>query len=179
VLLDARAPIPRLLPRGVARERASALKRADSIILTRCSNGVPTLEQLKILGELAPVSIVQTAMLTRLPEYSVVGGHRFDSALHTPVCLVSAVAQPEALLAAVTTQLGLTVAVEIRLADHGLIDKRRLLSAATTCASILTTAKDYWRDPMVFAGLPLPVFVLQLTVTNADAALLPVIRRVT
>ena len=179
VLLDARAPIPRLLPRGVARERASALKRADSIILTRCSNGVPTLEQLKILGELAPVSIVQTAMLTRLPEHSVEGGHRFDAAIHPPVCLVSAVAQPEALLAAVTTQLGLTVAVEIRLADHGLIDKRRLLSAAATCGSILTTAKDYWRDPMVFAGLPLPVFVLQLTVTNADAALLPVIVRMT
>ena len=177
VLLDARAPLPRLLPRGVARERVSALKRADSIILTRCSAGLPTVDQLKILGNLTSASIAQTAMLTRLPEHSVEGGHSFDSSIHAPICLVSAVAQPEALLAAVTIQLGLAVAAEIRLADHGLIDRRRLLSAAAASGSILTTAKDYWRDPRVFAGLPQPVFILQLIVMNADAALQPLIRQ--
>jgi len=69
------------------------------------------------------------------------------------------------------------VAAEIRLADHGLIDRRRLLSAAAASGSILTTAKDYWRDPRVFAGLPQPVFILQLIVMNADAALQPLIRQ--
>jgi tetraacyldisaccharide-1-P 4'-kinase len=77
----------------------------------------------------------------------------------------------------VVNELGLSINAEIRLPDHGLIDRQRLRDTAAASDAILTTAKDYWRDPAVFAGLPQPVFILPLTVTSVDTALAPVIKR--
>ena len=177
VLLDARVPLPRLMPRGVGRERPSALKRADLVILTRCAEGVPAPAQISSVHAWTSAPVVQTSMRTGLPEQSSDGLHRYDPLKHATVCLVSAVARPDDLREAVVNQLGLIVNAEIRLPDHGLIDRQRLQDTAAASDAVLTTAKDYWRDPAVFAGLPQPVFILPLTVTSADTALDLVIKR--
>jgi tetraacyldisaccharide-1-P 4'-kinase len=106
-------------------------------------------------------------METPAPAESTDGRIAFSLKEHSPVCLVSGIAQPAALHQSVV-QLGLAIGTELRLRDHQPIDAARLTLKCQGQRSILTTAKDYWRDPKVFEQLPLPVFVLDLEV-NWDA----------
>ena len=47
----------------------------------------------------------------------------------------------------------------------------QLIAALGEARSVLTTAKDYWRDPAVFADLPVPAFILPLTVAWSEEEL--------
>lgn len=171
VLLDAADPLPELLPLGLAREAPRALQRADMLLFTRCREGQPSVEQIAtVQGHLRDgVPVVLSSMQTEAPLLSVEGGLRFDAGQHLPACLVSGVGQPEALLKAVKEDLGYEVGAELRGSDHSPIDRLELLAVCKGQHSILTTAKDYWRDPSVFASLPLPVFVLPLRLRWPEA----------
>ena len=163
VLLDARNPLPALLPLGRARECAKAVSRAHIVIFTRCDGNHPTTEDVnKVAAHLRPGAYVLTStMKTHAPAQSVEGRVVFNPAEHSPVCLVSGIAQPESLHQSVA-QLGLAIGAELRLRDHQPIDAATLVSRCKGQRAVLTTAKDYWRDPKVFERLSLPVFVLGL-----------------
>jgi tetraacyldisaccharide 4'-kinase len=169
VLLDAHNPLPALLPLGRARECPAAISRADIVLFTRCEAGIPTTADLsKVTQHLKLGAYVLTStMETPAPAESTDGRIAFSLKEHSPVCLVSGIAQPAALHQSVV-QLGLAIGTELRLRDHQPIDAAKLTLKCQGQRSILTTAKDYWRDPKVFEQLPLPVFVLDLDV-NWDA----------
>ena len=170
VLLDARNPLPALLPLGRARECPKAISRADIVLFTRCDADRPTTEDVnKVTPHLGlGACVLSSTMKTHVPAQSVDGRVVFNAAEHSPVCLVSGIAQPEALHQSVV-QLGLVIGSELRLRDHQHIDAATLALRCKGQRAVLTTAKDYWRDPKVFAQLPLPVFVLDLELNwNAE-----------
>ena len=167
VLLDARNPLPALLPLGRARECPAAMSRAHIVVFTRCEAGIPTTADLsKVTPHLKPGAYVLTST-TPAPVFSIDGRVAFSLKEHSPLCLVSGIAQPEALHQSVV-KLGLVIGTELRLRDHQPIDAAKLALNCQGQRAVLTTAKDYWRDPKVFEQLPLPVFVLELEV-NWDA----------
>jgi len=165
VLLDAHNPLPALLPLGRARECPAAISRADIVLFTRCEGGIPTTAEFKKVTPHLKLGayVLTSTMTTPAPVESVDGRVVFNAAEHSPVCLVSGIAQPEALHLSVV-QLGLAIRTELRLRDHQPINAAKLALKCQGQRSILTTAKDYWRDPKVFEQLPLPVFVLDLDV---------------
>jgi tetraacyldisaccharide 4'-kinase len=166
VLLDARRPFG-----GFLREGPRALRRADLVLCTRASDNLPTagdLAAIEAYGE-APVLVVPFA--SSRPTTSVRGSETFDSARHSPAFLATAIAQPTRLIADVQKKLQIPLGGTLVAQDHAALPKSALVAALGDAKCVLTTAKDYWRDPAVFADLPVPVFVLPLTVEWNEEAL--------
>lgn len=164
VLLDATRPFGngRLLPRGALRESPVALRRASMVIFTRATDGRP---DAKALGELASFYAGPTvraefrggriAPIDGAPEF---GPDRCGRAL-----AVAGVARPEVFLDQLRGQ-GIELHGAYIVGDHGVLAKSELVSRACGAQCVVTTAKDYWRDPGVFADLPIPVYVSELVV---------------
>jgi tetraacyldisaccharide 4'-kinase len=174
VLVDATAPLGngRLLPRGPLREAPAALARATAIVCTRAAGGaVPTAtyEALRPFAPSAP--IVGAAFRTELPETSVDGATSRATIDGAGVLVACGIAGPEAFVAALRAG-GVRVADVLAVADHAPLTRSaieaRLAAAAGRIAAVVTTAKDWWRDPTVLTGLSRPVFCARLTVELAD-----------
>jgi tetraacyldisaccharide 4'-kinase len=161
VLLDADSPLANghLLPSGALREPPAALARADLILMTR-GDDVPNAWRSK-LGALTKASVFPVPFRTSMPTLAVDGRTAFDAARHNPVALMAALARPERFKRDAEA-LGLTVAHVVWRADHARFSVEDVQAAAANVRSIVTTGKDYWRDPAVFAGLAIPVFVIAL-----------------
>lgn len=178
VLLDAANPIPSPLPLGLARESARGLRRADLVIFTRSHENAPSASQVTKVKSLVrrETPILKTRMLTRAPSVSVNGQIAFDPQLHTPAALVSGIASPQQLNDAVA-QLGLKIGESLNLKDHQPIPKAALAKLAATHRSLLTTAKDYWRDPAIFKDIEVPVFILELELSWGQTNLIQILQK--
>jgi len=165
VLLDAKNPLPSLMPLATAREPARSLRRANLVVFTRSSESYPSDVDLTKVRSLVRTGtpILKTEMRTASPTMSVDGSMQFDPLQHTPAGLVSGIAEPKQLIDAVTA-MGITVGETLSLRDHQPIPGESLVRLAATQKSVLTTAKDYWRDPTIFERISVPVFILDLEV---------------
>ena len=161
VLVAANRPFGngRLLPLGPLREPPSALTRATMVLRTEMFGA----------GSDRPAPVTQQVpeagvRFRNVPPISAPsGGPAFGTGQHTPVLLVTGIAHPERVSASLE-RLGVPIGACLRLADHQPIERPTLLGkiAAHSPASVVTTAKDYWRNPECFADLPVPVFILPL-----------------
>jgi tetraacyldisaccharide-1-P 4'-kinase len=93
------------------------------------------------------------------------GGAAF-AAGHAPVLVAAGIAEPRRLVAAIEAS-GVAVADCLAVDDHAALPRAELEARARSTKAVVTTAKDYWRDPSVFAGLAVPAFVVPVRVELA------------
>ena len=169
VLLDGAAPFGngRLLPRGILREPQKALSRGHFVLLTRAAAAAPTAAERGALAPFFTGEIFSAPFVSVLPNVTVDGNPIAPDALRD-VLLVSGIAFPDRLAAEATAILGRPPRVFL-VADHEAFDVAALREAAAKATLLLTTAKDYWRDPTVFAELAKPTAILGLAPILSDA----------
>ena len=160
-----------ILPAGSLREPKTALKRADLVIATRCDENHPNAADLASLERLVGRPPLKAYFRESFPERSVDGGEVFDLARHSPAFLATGIAGGDRLAKSLKAQLGLVLAGTYARPDHENLVKAELLAGLGAARAVLTTAKDYWRDPAVFDDLPVPAFVLPLAVEWSEEEL--------
>jgi tetraacyldisaccharide 4'-kinase len=165
VLLDAERPFgnTHLLPRGNLREPRSSLRRAGTVILTRAKSPDPEPETLKIIrsyfqGAVLAVPFKSQLCLTAIGDKKIM----FDVSKHSPLVVVCGIARPQLFVADIERQ-GLKIKSTYFVPDHHHFDREILLKHAHHANSIVTTEKDYYRDPALFADLDCPVFIQSLS----------------
>lgn len=175
VLLDAHEPWGNgaMLPRGTLREHPRALGRAHAVLFTRATDKVPRAADTTRAGAHgATVAAVRFApgLPEPAPRLSSTKGApppAFCRDEHTPVLVATGIARPETLRAALAAQ-GIAVASALQVADHAALDRTQVVQRLAAARAVVTTAKDYWRDPSVFAALPKPAFVVPLALTISE-----------
>ncbi|MBP6218249.1 MAG: tetraacyldisaccharide 4'-kinase [Oligoflexales bacterium] len=162
LLLDAKKPLGNgeLLPLGPLREGLASIKRADFVLFTRCNPSFPSpywQEAVRNFGK----------EFSRVEFLSHIGkdiSQSIDfSSVHHPSLLVCGLAHPER-LAKDLEEKGVPLHAVSFEPDHGAFDRQKILSLSKGCASILTSEKDYWRNPKVFEELPIPIFFIKLSI---------------
>lgn len=168
VLLDAERPFGNnhLLPRGNLREPRSSLRRAGTVILTRSKSQNPDPETLKTIrpyfhGMVLAVPFKSELSLIAIGDKKIL----FDISKHSPLVIVCGIARPQLFVADIERQ-GLKIQSTYFVPDHHLFDREILLKHAHHANSIVTTEKDYYRDPALFADLDCPVFIQSLSLDH-------------
>ncbi|NBO91167.1 MAG: tetraacyldisaccharide 4'-kinase [Planctomycetia bacterium] len=95
VLIDAGAPLDHLLPRGLMREPASGLRRADIIVLTRCDQADPVGLRRR-LARIAPGKLVAEAVHRPTYLLSTSGQESLDKLKCHPVAAFCGLGNPDA-----------------------------------------------------------------------------------
>ncbi|MDR2130965.1 MAG: tetraacyldisaccharide 4'-kinase [Odoribacteraceae bacterium] len=154
VLMDYRRPVytDHLLPRGRLREPASALRRADFIIVTKCPPGISPAEQATITRRLAP-GARQRVLFTTMSYGSITpldGTSPCHLSPDTPILCLTGIAQPAPYQRHVETLAGRVIPLPF--ADHHAFsgkDIRQIIKKyreiPSNCAYIFTTEKDATR----------------------------------
>ncbi len=160
VLLDARHPFGngKLLPRGTLREPVAALRRAKAVLFTRAAGDFPSAAARRIVADHTAAPVFTASFHTEIPPEALGRG---------PILLATGIAHPERLRTTVENIVGAAVS-PFFVPDHAAFDLETLRSAAGPAAVVLTTAKDHWRDPALFARLAKPVFIVDLRVSGVE-----------
>ena len=165
VLLDARKPLGNghVLPAGLMRERRSALRRADMLLMTRYSPDV----------DIPPVSLSSvmpkpTVLVSyRLASYAIdLNGSRvsLEDLSHLSLGAFAGIADPEDFFASLH-RYGIHPRITVPLADHAAFTLERIehiLSRCEEAEALITTEKDAVKlDPELF---PLPCYWVPLEI---------------
>lgn len=164
VLVPADGVMPKdLLPAGMLREPLSSLRRADLLVVTRCTRADEAEQirtQLRFEKPVVGVKTDATAIVSLQT-----GARQSLSAIHgKKVLLLCGIASPQSFEATVSAQ-GARVVDELRFPDHhwfGMSDikKTRDTFRSSGAEFILTTAKDavrMKRNPDQWSSLPIMV----------------------
>jgi tetraacyldisaccharide 4'-kinase len=164
VLLDAERPVGNghLLPRGNLREPLASLRRAGIVFLTRAKShrlDQATLAQVRpyVRGPILAVPFLSRLRQESVDDKSVV----FDMLKYSPLAVVCGIARPQVLVVDLLRQ-GIRIESTYFVGDHQPFDRATLLRIAKGVGAIVTTEKDYYRDPAIFAQLGCPVFLQEL-----------------
>ena len=155
ILVDAAYPLGsgRLLPSGNLREPAATLARAQLVIATRAQTQDAVIRVREILSPYYRGPLLGVPFLTTVPHYL--------PELHAPVMIVAGIANPERFSQTVR-ELGVEVGSHYFVRDHSVVDRQEVSKRLQNCRSVVTTAKDFWRDPQVFRQLPVHVLLAEL-----------------
>lgn len=164
LLLDAQRPFgnKQLLPLGNLREPAGALERAHVLMLTRAREAAKSQED-------AGQHLFRNLPLFAVPfhttaPHQVASSREFGNLANlseSPLLAVAGIAKPEDFLRSLASH-GIKPARQLLVGDHQVISPAQLLAQSIDLAGIITTAKDYFRDPASFAHCKKPVFILAL-----------------
>jgi tetraacyldisaccharide 4'-kinase len=156
VLLDAYSPFGNgaLLPRGPLREPPSSLKRATAVLLTRfdATNVIKNVES--EVQEFFQGTILRCPFkgenLESAPGSKQAAETQRDNLIKSAnFLLVAGIAQPTRLLAELRGA-GILIKDCYFVRDHASFDPGVLQKKLAAFDPILTTVKDYWRDPAFF-----------------------------
>ena len=151
----------KLLPRGILREGIQSMKRAQIIVHSRpegpyykenhklCSKALG--KQQKIIS--SQVKIMWPCQPEKSEKKLLREG--------PPVLLVCGIANPQLFFQDITN-LGITIANKVIFQDHESICSDKILKIIEKNQPILTTEKDYWRDPSIFKSFKQPVFISKI-----------------
>lgn len=162
-----------LLPAGPLREPLRALKRA-SLLVERCDN----LDQVVGKGGWETIAL-HYKQLPPLPlvDYlsSLQNQTNQSQSLNNQdkILVVSGIANPAALAASLRRN-GYEDQRHYFVGDHDAIDRLALIDRLQQVSAVVTTPKDYWRNPDIFVGLPIPVWIVDI-VPNIDPIKSPLI----
>ena len=172
VLMDAQSPVGNsyLFPHGSLREPLVSLKRADFVCFTRASASLPSASTLREIGAFTKAPLLKFSF--EMDIHSVDNTREFREDCF-PVLLLCGIAHPEQFEKQIQDR-GIPIGNRYVVGDHEPFDPGSLNKALhQNCRSILTTEKDYWRAPQVFAGIKLPIFVARIRIfpaqTNASS----------
>jgi tetraacyldisaccharide 4'-kinase len=162
VLLDAEFPFGngRLFPSGSLRESARSLSRAHYIGYTRATADYPTQSTEDLVGRYS--SAVTEAFFFDFTIHSV-EKQKFFTNQDEPVNVLCGIAQPKKFLTQIQNK-GITIAHAYVVHDHDLFEEQITLDSLKTCRSVLTTEKDYWRNPDLFKKINRPCFLTRVRI---------------
>lgn len=167
VLLDAQFPFGNghVLPLGSLREPLSSLKRAHVLCFTRAGELFPKWDVQNHVKEhcSAPIFKLRFDLKIRSLDEKI-----SFSKVHEPVFVTCGIAHPERLLKQLWKD-GITVRNTYIVGDHDPIDRKKMLEALESSKCLLTTEKDYWRNPSLFSNLPKPCFIAKLQIVSLDS----------
>jgi tetraacyldisaccharide 4'-kinase len=176
LLIDATDPFAEgaVLPAGRLREPLAALARADLIVLTRASNGVPRKVE-AVLRRFNPRAPLFPAT-THLSGVFEAGVHRAANLFvlkQTPAVAFCGIGNPEAFWDDLR-RAGFNLAGTLAFADHhryGIEDFRRIIRYADSVKgrALLTTEKDLINMTVVPPSLP-PTFFCRMELRLEDEA---------
>ena len=165
VLMDANRPLDNglVLPSGRLREFKGTLNYADVILLTRSSD-TNTPEKLNTFAS----KIIHCPFSNGSPVFRhSPNGSTIQPDSTSKISLVCGIAKPQQLISSVI-KMGLKIQSELLIGDHKPFDRDAIIKSSKDCDVILTTDKDYFRDPSVFESLPTPVATIPLQADIAD-----------
>lgn len=162
VLLDAESPWgnSHLLPLGSLREPLSSLKRADAICFTRSSLDYPSKQTLQTLEKFTKVPTTKLSFDFKIQSLDK---NISFSKEHEPMLVMCGIAQDEKFIRQIESK-GIVIGEYYCVGDHEPFLKEKVLASLENCHSILTTEKDYWRNPSIFKNLKKAVFLAQLRI---------------
>ena len=163
VLLDSHYPFGNghLLPMGSLREPIHHLKRGHLVVFTRSDENIPHTKVVDYVKALGIDHVFMAPMKVEAP--LLVKGRATKSVADqsVKVAIVSAIARPERFIQSLKI-FGIKVNERYFLPDHWTFDVEKIRSLSRKNDAIITTAKDYWRDPKVFDEIDVPVYVLPI-----------------
>lgn len=165
VCLDAAKPYADhlLLPAGSLREPTSQLSRASALIFTRYKPDYDAIIQNTLKRFPLPHLLVPFTVGT---PYHVAGPHLFT--LHgQPIRALTAIADAQQFFQSLLG-LGLDISETVALGDHQTFTPAHLNGKRRELTTIVTTAKDYWRDPAIFNDWGGSVYVAPLKTDITD-----------
>jgi len=162
VLIDAKRPFgnQRILPLGYLREVPHAMRQAKVVVFTRVHDGYPMPVNREKIRHYAPKALVLMSR-TKMGMPKCTKDQIEWSPKFAPTLAICGIARPGHFLDGLK-EMGINCGGRLTLSDHEPINVREVIKSLGTMRSIVTTAKDYWRDPDVFNQLPVPVFVIPL-----------------
>ena len=169
VLLDKSNPIGAgwLLPFGFLRETLNSLKRATHVLLTGNGEKTPRISQ--TISEInSGLQIVEIFARSEALDADVRGEIKFSQTAHDKILVVAGIARPERFLQDLKSE-GVVPAKKLFLPDHHTISETILSESLGGSTAVITTAKDYWRNPEVFQSLKIPVFVKKIEIILPDS----------
>ena len=167
LLLDGRDPLggSRLLPAGILREPPGAIRSADVILLTRSPDGAGAAEKVRPWLRSPDTPLIPLTFRNGPLQWRA--GPNTLPETGAPVLLVSAIAGPADFEAGVRAT-GLRIVHHLRLRDHSELDPAKIADMTASCTAIVTTEKDFWRNPRVFKYSKKPVCTLPLHTGLSD-----------
>ncbi|MFK7825428.1 MAG: tetraacyldisaccharide 4'-kinase [Oligoflexales bacterium] len=169
LLLDAEKPIGNgcILPLGSLRESFHAVERCDMVIWTR-TNLVSNLDPwVTIIKQLTENKVSVDADFVEGNVYKVEQGEILrinrDELMNRPLFAVTAIAHPSRFFTSLEN-VGLIVEEQIVFSDHQRFNMKLLEEKFSYFEGLITTAKDYWREPSLFDGLPISIYFIDLEV---------------
>ena len=166
VLLDGHSPFGNgfLLPLGSLREPLASLNRADWVCFTRASQDWPSAEAQELVRRFSSAATAKLGFnISIRPQISGVDFRKE----YEPVLLMCGIAQPDRLLAQVR-QENIQVGASYFVQDHLPFSPDEMQRQMASCRSILTTEKDFWRNPSLFTNSDKPYFIIDLTLSALD-----------
>jgi len=169
VLLNAPRPFAegRCLPAGRLRERPSTLQKAQLILLTRAAHA----DLPKGLQEFSRKhSIPVQPVFFSNGEPLQASGPKQNWSQIQSFLLALGIAHPSRVIQHCQAQK-YPLERQLLVADHALFLAEDLHRLAAEVDAILTTEKDFWRQPVTFKSLVKPVFILplELSFPNGDS----------
>lgn len=156
-----------LLPAGNLREPVAALLRAGKVVRVTGRGGalVGGAPRKALVVEGLPVGIAHEHAHIIYGALEPAGGS-WPGATNLPLRPIAAcgIAHPEYFLRALA-RAGVSPIRTVTVRDHGRFDAQHFSPEAIWGADgIVTTSKDYWRDPEIMAASGLPVWVLPMKI---------------
>lgn len=150
-----------LLPAGPLREPLRALKRA-SLLVERCDDQNP------VVGKVVRDSIVlhykQLSPLPLVDYLSSIQNNKSQTQTlnnQDKILVVSGIANPAALSTSLRNH-GFVEQLHYFVGDHDAFDRVALMERLQHVSAVVTTPKDYWRNPDIFIGLPIQVWIVDI-----------------
>lgn len=168
VLLDARKPYQNgfVLPMGALREPKLSLSEATHVLFTRSELSYPNDRLLKELSKRYTDHIAtchfDLPFLLTLENKKV----SYDE-IKEGVAVICGIAQPKSFISMLESK-GLILAETIMLRDHEEVKIGSFKEKLGKCSLVITTAKDYWRNPEVFDVLSSKVLIASLKLEFSD-----------
>jgi len=169
VLIDKVNPVGNgwLLPFGFLREPLENIKRASHVFLT--GNGAIAGDIFDKISKVSlSIDVTEISYRSLRLDLDIRGEIKFSDIDSANLLLVACVARPERILQDLKHD-GIVPAREIFLPDHQVIDPNNLVKVSAGVSGIITTAKDYWRNPDVFASIKIPVFIKKIEFILPDS----------
>lgn len=173
VLMDAQNPFGngKILPLGTLREGLRSLKRANFLCFTRAHENTPNEETLQSIKS-----------YTSAPFEKIYFDFDLESLEHSspfskenePALLVCGIAQPEHFISQIKEK-GIQIGDVYSVGDHHSFDKEKIQHLLNNSQSIISTEKDYWRNPSLFHEMAKPCFLAKLRIFSRNSGSLRVL----
>jgi tetraacyldisaccharide 4'-kinase len=154
------------LPAGNLREPLSALQRATHLVTVVGRS--PGDDSAFTRGEKARIRYGELLLMNKLDVANELG---LPPSLPLRPMAVCGIARPEPFFEALAAR-GIVPANKMIVRDHSKFDpgglrqciSRDIAGSSRPCDAVVTTAKDFWRDPQILLALGVPVWILPMSV---------------